>query len=126
MGNEKGFILPTTIIIMLLLSSFVIFQVSQYALEKKILSEEGELYTAERLLQMGVVDVLNILGSDNRENFSGNFYYEEGEVSFVVKKERNEMKSVRLISRTVAPKTKEFTFFYDVKTETVLPWLEER
>lgn len=126
MGNEKGFILPTTIIIMLILSSFVIFQVSQYALEKKILLEEGELYTAERLLQMGVVDVLNILGSDERENFSGNFYYEEGEVSFVVKKEKSEMKSVRLISRTVAPKTKEFTFFYDVKTETVLPWLEER
>jgi hypothetical protein len=111
---------------MLLLSSFVIFQASQYALEKKILMEEGELYTAERLLQMGVVDVLNILGSDSRENFSGNFYYEEGEVSFVVKKEKNEIKSVRLISKTLRHKTKECTFFYDVNTETVLPWLEER
>jgi hypothetical protein len=126
MGNEKGFILPTTIIIMLLLSSFVIFQVSQYALEKKILLEEGELYTAERVLQSGVVDVLNILGSDSRENFSGNFYYEEGEVSFVVKKEKEEMKKVQLISKTVTHKTKEITFFYDVNTETVLPWSEER
>jgi hypothetical protein len=126
MTNQKGFVLPTTIILMFLLCSFVTYQVSQYAIEKIISKEQAELYTAERLLQKGVVDVMELLRADSSESFSGKIYYEEGEVTYTVKKEQDEIKSVHVLSKTVAQKTKQITFFYYVNDETVLPWLGER
>lgn len=126
MFNEKGMILPTTLIVMFLLSSFVTFQINQYVIEKRLIKEEGDLYTAERLLQLGVVDVSKMLFTDSRDNFSGELSYEEGNVTFVVKKESNDIKSVHLISKTVEQKSKQMTFFYYENDETVLPWLEVR
>lgn len=126
MNNEKGFVLPITLIIMFLLCSFVLFQVSLYDAEKKLLKEERDLYTAERVLQMGVIDVSKLIIIDHRDHFSGKIYYEEGEVTYNVKKEREGIKSIHLISKTVQQKSKRITFYYYVNDESVLPWLEER
>ncbi len=126
MDNEKGFVLPTTLVILLLLFSFLTFQISQYTIEKQLLKDEVELFTAERLLQKGIVDVIKLLKSDKRELISGTLFYNEGEITFIVKNEQSEVKSIHIVSKTTQAQSKQITFYYDMKNETVLPWSKER
>ncbi|RXI99484.1 hypothetical protein DS745_14795 [Anaerobacillus alkaliphilus] len=126
MDNNRGFILPTTLMILFLLLSFLTFQISQYMIEKELIKEEAELFTAERLLQKGIVDVSKMLKSDSRDVYSGILFYEEGEITFVVKKEVSTVKSVQVVSKTYQNRSKQTTFYYNIQNETVLPWLKER
>ncbi|MCT8138674.1 hypothetical protein H1D32_13520 [Anaerobacillus sp. CMMVII] len=124
MADQRGVILPTTMVILFLVCSFVAFQLAQYSQEKYLLKEEGDLYTAETLLQMGVVDISKMLHSDSRDHFTGKFHYGEGEVTFVVNKVKTGIKSIHLISKTKENYSKQVLFYYYENKKTVLPWLE--
>ncbi|WNF37797.1 competence type IV pilus minor pilin ComGG [Bacillaceae bacterium IKA-2] len=124
MTNQRGFILPITLVIMFIVSSYTAFMINQYVIEKKFFFEQTEARANERLLQMGLVDSRYFLASSNEEYFSGTFYYEEGEVAFIVNVETEHIKSITLISTTLEQRSKRIKYFYYLETETFLPWLE--
>ncbi len=125
MNNEKGFILPITLFVVFLLTSFVTFQVNQYKIEKEIIHEQNELYTAERLLQMAIVDLQEMIEHLDDDLYSGNLHYEKGEVTFVIRSETDEIISIHLISNTKRQRSKQIKYYYYLSKETVLPWLTE-
>jgi len=125
MRNERGFILPITLVILFIVSSFTIFQINQFTTEKKLLFEQSEVITNERLLQMAIVDVTDFLTSNSDEYFSGDFQYEKGEVAFIVKAETEKIKSITLISKTLGQRSRQVKYFYYLEKGTFLPWLEK-
>ncbi len=126
MPNQKGFILPTTIIVLFLLCSFVSFQVTQYTIDKRLLKEEIEFYTAQQLLQKGVVEILNMLQTNRLDSNTGKLYYESGEVTYVLNKENAEVYLIQLVSKTLENNRQQTKFYYYTEDETVLPWLVEK
>lgn len=123
MTNQRGFILPITLVIMFIVSSYAAFMVNQYVTEKKFLFEQSEVQSNERLLQMALVDSRPLLASGSDEYFSGTFHYEAGEVAFIVNAETEYIKSISLISKTLAQRSKRIKYFYYLENETFLPWL---
>lgn len=125
-NNEKGFIFPITLMMIFIVGSFLTFQIQQYMTEKQFLLEESETFTSERLLQMAVIDINQILIGGEADDFSGKFHYQEGEVTYIVKKETEEVMSITLVSKTLKKRSKHVKYYYYLNGGTVLPWLEER
>lgn len=120
--NEKGIIMPITLFIVFLLSSYVFFQINQYKIEKELFNEQSELYTAERLLHKAFVDIKQLLNSSSSSSYSGTLHYSNGEVTYIVSQISNEKKSITLISRTLQNRSKRFQYYFHLKNETVSPW----
>lgn len=125
MTNQRGFILPITLVILFIVSSYAAFLINQYVIEKKFFFEQTEVRTNERLLQMALVDSRHFLASSSEEYYSGTFYYEAGEVAFIINAETECIKSITLISKTLEQRSKRIKYFYYLETETFLPWLEQ-
>ncbi|OIJ16060.1 hypothetical protein BKP35_03505 [Anaerobacillus arseniciselenatis] len=125
MNNERGFILPITLFVVFLLSSFVTFQLNQYMIEKEIMNEKAEAFTAERLIQMAIVDLEDVIVNIDSNPNTGTLYYENGEVMFIIDSETDEIKSIHLISKTSSDRSKQMKYYYYLSNETVLPWLIE-
>lgn len=121
--SQRGFILPITLVIMFIVSSYAAFMINQYVTEKKFFFEQSEARTNEQLLQMALFDSKHFLAS-SEEYFSGSFHYEAGEVAFIVKSETESIKSIFLISKTLEQRSKQIKYFYYLETGTFLPWLE--
>ncbi|OIJ20280.1 hypothetical protein BKP45_09445 [Anaerobacillus alkalidiazotrophicus] len=126
LNNEKGFIMPVTLIIILIVCSFVTFQMNQYVIEKNYFFEASEMYTAERLLQMAIVDVEQHLVNQHENHLSGKFHYENGEVIFVINKEVDDVFSITLTSKTLNQRSRKIMYYYYSDVGTVLPWLKEK
>lgn len=121
MVNQRGFILPITLFIVFLLSSYVTFQISQYKVEKELFYEQSELYTAERLIKLAIVDVRDIIQQSNSSSYSGKLYYNNGEVTYVINQIAANMKSITLVSQTLQQRKKRYKFYYNLNEETVSP-----
>lgn len=125
MTNQRGFILPITLVILFIVSSYAAFLINQYVIEKKFFFEQTEVRTNERLLQMALVDSRHFLAGSSEDYFSGTFHYDDGEVAFIVNAETEYIKSITLISKTLEQRSKRIKYFYYLETETFLPWLEQ-
>lgn len=125
MTNQRGFILPITLVIMFIVSSYAAFMINQYVTEKKFFFEQSEARTNERLLQMALVDSRHLLASSSDEYYSGTFYYEAGEVAFIINAETEHVKSISLVSKTLEQRSKRIKYFYYLENGTFLPWLEK-
>lgn len=126
MDNDKGFIMPITLIVVFILFSYVTFQINQLIVEKAFYNEQNKLYTAERLIQMAVVDLKELLQMEVSDEISGKFYYEEGEVSYIIKLETDLIWSIAITSKPSFGSMKKLNYFYNKNEETFLRWLEER
>lgn len=113
MRNEKGFILPLTLIILFLLTNYTIYQIRQYVIEKEILFEQSEALSAERLLQVGIVDIEKFIETKQQLfECSGILYYDEGEVSYTVKKDSEKTYHIILLSKTKNNRTRQINYTY--------------
>lgn len=79
--NERGFILPITLIIVFLLVSLVLQQIKVYETEKRFFNHQEEMVTIDQLLQIGAVDLEKRLSSDPKLK-SGEFSNENGKVVY--------------------------------------------
>ncbi len=94
-------------------------------IEKEIMNEKAEAFTAERLIQMAIVDLEDVIVNTDSNPNTGTLYYENGEVMFIIESETDEIKSIHLISKTSSDRSKQMKYYYYLSNETVLPWLNE-
>lgn len=89
MNNEKGFILPTTMVISLLFFAVFTHQLDLYLTEKRFYKEVEEQYQLEMILNMAVDDIVEDIEVSKEEgtltsSSSAWLYYPNGQVRYLV------------------------------------------
>lgn len=115
LSNQKGFILPLTVIVLFLLASFTLFQIRQYVIERDFYFEYSEAFTNERLLQLAIVDVAKKIDqSTERIDLSGILYYDKGEVSYQIRSKEKCSYSILLTSKTKNNRLRQLNYTYSI------------
>jgi hypothetical protein len=118
--NEKGFILPVTMVIVFLLAGFVLHEVKMHETDSKFLIERQSSEKLDELLQMAVVDVQN--PSIERE---GLFYYDGGTVRYqILSTESENVVKVDLTAKTSDGKARVVHYRYDTMKNKIIMWEE--
>lgn len=84
--NQKGYLLPTTLILLFLFSSIILHQLNMYGIEKRFYMEQEQVYLLQYLQQMASYDLLTIVGEESLEE-EGLFFYEKGFARYMVTNE---------------------------------------
>ncbi|MGO4887137.1 competence type IV pilus minor pilin ComGG [Anaerobacillus sp. MEB173] len=126
MNNEKGFVTPVTLILSLLLFSLLFYQVQQYTVEKRFLKEQEEILTMDALMQMGVVDIIDIIGAFDTppQTLTGQLRYVKGNVHYVIAPGTEERLSVKLECVTNNGRKRNIEIFYDIISSDIIDWIE--
>ncbi|MCH1624912.1 competence type IV pilus minor pilin ComGG [Ferdinandcohnia quinoae] len=126
LNNEKGFILPVTIIISFLFFLIFTFQVNIYLTEKGFYKETEELMVLENLMQLGVGDVQLELGGLNelRNPISNEFQYPNGTVSYNAVTLSETTLEVMIICSTKNSRRYRAQFEYDGVEKKITKWNE--
>ncbi|WP_077213954.1 competence type IV pilus minor pilin ComGG [Bacillus dakarensis] len=81
--NEKGFMYPVTLCILMLFSIFLAVQFNQYLAEKKLLQEISHLERNQSYFLQSLIKVEKLLINGN-VGTSGKIYFEEGTVTYEI------------------------------------------
>ncbi|MFV8827928.1 competence type IV pilus minor pilin ComGG [Alkalihalobacterium sp. APHAB7] len=122
-NGQKGFILPMTLILCLLLSLALMHVLDVYLTEKKFYAEQEEIFLLESLLQMAAVDIVDDL-TTNRLSDSGAFNYEKGAAVYWILEETHDTLNIQLKVRTEKEKQRVVRLLLDKEKMRVKEWIE--
>ena len=127
MNNEKGFILPVTLLISALFFLAFSFYLEQYISEKVFYREAEELRKIENLILLGKKDILSQLSSSKEQlqNFDEEKDYPIGTVHFTVQKQAN-IAIVNMTCTTDQLRKNHSRFTYNFEEQRIISWVELR
>lgn len=124
MNNERGFILPVTIVLLFILTTSLFHQVATYEREKRFHFEIEQQFYLDQMLQMATVDFLTLLKTD-RILASGMFSYAKGNVYYWVLSEDDEMIQIEFTVLTERNRQRNVEMTIDKAQFVVIHWLEK-
>jgi competence protein ComGG len=118
MKNEKGFILPTTIVISFLFFLVFTHQLDLYMSEKRFYKEVEEQYQLEMILNMAVDDIIEEIEALKEEetltsSYSAWLYYPNGQVRYQVVLLTEDMVQITMYCQTTKGRKYNARFIYD-------------
>ncbi|OLO42878.1 hypothetical protein BTR23_02445 [Alkalihalophilus pseudofirmus] len=123
MGNQKGFILPTTIMLCLFMSLAVLHLVEVYMTEKNFSFEQEEIFMIESLMQMAIVDLVHEIGM-MEQNYSSEFHYDNGTATYWILEESHDTFNIQLKVRTTSDRQRVVRVLLDKEQMRVKEWIE--
>ncbi|WP_170885504.1 competence type IV pilus minor pilin ComGG [Bacillus alkalicellulosilyticus] len=123
MNNEKGFVLPLTLIIVFLVTAYTIHELMTLQTEMRFFKQQEELFTIESLVQMAAYDMVAHLRHDESVG-SGQFQYEHGFATYKIEKHEGETLYIQLIVQTNSNGRRIVRLFYNVEDNMVTAWWE--
>lgn len=124
MNNERGFILPLTIILLFLLSSTLFHQISVYEREKRFHAEIEQQFYIQQLLQMATADILSEIERE-APLISGQFNYDIGNAYYWLLAEEEQFVHIDLNVITTNNKQRNVEIVFDKNHLVVVDWLEK-
>lgn len=123
MNNEKGFILPLSMVLLFLLSSSLFHQIAVYEREKRFQMEQEQYAVIQTLLQMATVDLLTLVANGG-QTLSGYFEYEQGKVYYWQTDEMDQFVYIDFNIITNAERQRYVRIGIDKENLVVIDWRE--
>lgn len=122
-GNEDGFILPLTMVIIFLICAFLLHEIKMYEAEKRFLQTREDLFVTDQMMQMAVVDLKVRLHHSNFKG--GTFLYKKGTVRYSIKNTTgSNMLCITLRAKANSGGLHVSRMYYDKMKQKIVRWEE--
>ncbi len=123
--NQRGFILPLTMIFCFLFSLFLLSEIEIYKIEQRLFIEEEELEKLKNLLQIGIQDVNDIAQSQMLEEIIvGRLEYPIGTIQYSIEPLENNFILIRGTCVTNKQRKQYFNATIDIETQKIVRWVD--
>lgn len=124
--NQKGFIMPLTMMLCFLFPLIVISEVEMYKIEQLFLFEEEEVEKLQSLSQIGMQDLYDIIMEQSFvEAAIGKLYYPIGWIEYSIEPTELNIVLITGTSYTDAGRRQYFTATVNLATKEIEKWVEE-
>ncbi|EKN63990.1 ComG operon protein 7 [Schinkia azotoformans MEV2011] len=123
--NQRGFILPLTMMFCFLFSLFLLSEVEIYKIEQRLYIEEEELENLKSLLQIGIQDINDIVQSKTLDDkLVGRLEYPIGSIQYTI--ELLETKVILIQGTCITNKQRKqlFNAIVNIETQKIVRWVE--
>lgn len=125
MVNQKGFILPLTMVFSFLFSLFVISEIEIYKVEQRLYLEEEELEKLNSLAQIGIQDVNDIAQSQIVDDIiAGRLEYPIGTINYSIEPMENNSMLIRGTCITDKQRMQHFAAIVNKETNEIVRWVD--
>lgn len=121
--NEKGFMFPVTLCILLLFSVFLMVHFNQYVSEKRLLVEIEQFERNQFYFLQSLKRLERELEAED-PNLSGSFTYERAVVSYNVVEKQVDLFQISLQLTTDSQAVLLGVGYYDKKLQKISKWIE--
>lgn len=121
--NEKGFMFPVTLCILLLFSTFLSVHFNQYISDKRFLTEVEHFERNQYYFLQSLKKVENLLMMDEPYE-DGAFVYEKGTVNYHIINIGEELLQINFRLNTEAQTDLTAMCYFDTKAQKVIKWIE--
>ncbi|HHW36952.1 MAG TPA: hypothetical protein GXX18_06910 [Bacillales bacterium] len=123
--NQKGFILPLTLIFCFLFSLFLLSEIEIYKIEQRLYIEEEELEKLKSLLQTGIQDINDIAHSDTlKDKLFGMLEYPIGSVQYSIEPMANNLILIQGTCTTNKQRKQLFNATVNIETNEIMRWVD--
>jgi hypothetical protein len=127
MSNEKGFITPFALAIVILLCGYISFQYKALLSEQQFYLEARQQLIIDTLIQRGIVDTIAELESVSipiNQTESDKIIYNDGEMVYSIKHITQGLYQISMNIKTKKDYKKHVTFTYNQQTTLIINWEE--
>lgn len=121
--NEKGFLFPVTLCILLLFSIFLLVHFNQYVTEKRLLLEVEEFERNQFYFLQSLVKIESELAGGEYDA-AGTYRYERGDVSFTVMETDTNLYQITFQLTTEHQNALSGIGYYDPNLQKIIKWVE--
>lgn len=123
--NQKGFILPLTMMFCFLFSLFLVSEIEIYKIEQRLYLEEEELEKLKSLAQIGIQDVNEIAKSQKLDDIRvGTLEYPMGAINYSIEPMDNNVMLIRGTCITNKQRIQHFAATINIETNEIVRWVE--
>lgn len=123
--NQRGFILPLTMIFCFLFSLVLLSEIEIYKIEQRLYIEEEELEKLKNLMQIGIQDVNDIAQSQTLEDIIfGRLEYPIGSIQYSIEPLENDFILVRGTCITNKQRKQYFNATVNIETNEIVRWVD--
>lgn len=123
--NQRGFILPLTMVFCFLFSLFLLSEVEIYKIEQRLYIEEEELENLKSLLQIGIQDINEIAQSQTLDDkLVGSLEYPIGSIQYTIEPIETNVILIQGTCMTNKQRKQLFNATVNIETKKIVKWVE--
>ncbi|WP_028391781.1 competence type IV pilus minor pilin ComGG [Bacillus cihuensis] len=120
--NEKGAVLPVTLVVATVLIVFTFYGVEKFKIEKMFYKDVENGLVLDHLLLLAIHEVPSLVVDDHMNE--GVLHYLNGTVEYVVISREERYLSIKLSVLTTQDLIRKVTILYDKQEAKILEWVE--
>lgn len=121
--NEKGFMFPVTLCVLLLFSLFLSVHFNQYLSEKRFMIEVEHFERNQFYFLQSLKKVERLLQEDGYAS-AGSFFYEKGTVTYSIASSGNDRLQINFRLNTDTQTDLTAMSYYDTELQQMVKWVE--
>lgn len=124
--NQKGFILPLTMMVCFLFPLVILSEIEMYKLEQRFYIEKEEMEKLQSLTQVGFQDLFNLIVEQTIiEPTAGRLSYPTGSVDYSIEPLANNLVRIQGTCLTNKLRNQFFIATVNIETKAIENWVEE-
>lgn len=123
MKNQRGFVLPLTMIMSFILLFFTVHAILSYQYDRSFAQKRAMSFELNELIQMATVDLEKLAKEDHIES-SGKLVYTTGNVQYHTNKVNGTVWKIAMIATNHEGFRHSNTFYYDSEKGGIVKWAE--
>ncbi|MGE8204497.1 competence type IV pilus minor pilin ComGG [Heyndrickxia sp. NPDC080065] len=123
MNNQKGYVFPLTLVMVLITFYVITASMEIYLSEKRYLKETEEYYLVNSMNAMAVKSLMNKIQSEDFMN-KGTLFFNKGEVNFTIQKKGVDTYTIILDSSMENNRAIQSELLYSSKNNRIVKWIE--
>jgi len=124
--NQKGFIMPLTMMVCFLFPLIILSEIEMYMLEQRFYIEKEEMEKLQSLTQVGIQDLFNLIEEQTIiEPTAGRLSYPYGTVDYSIEPMVNNLVHIQGTCLTDKLRKQFFIATVNKETKAIESWVEE-
>ena len=124
--NQKGFIMPLTMMVCFLFPLIILSEIEMYKLEQRFYIEKEEMEKLQSLTQVGIQDLFNLIEEQTIiEPTAGRLSYPYGTVDYSIEPMVNNLVHIQGTCLTDKLRKQFFIATVNKETKAIESWVEE-
>ncbi|WP_458412510.1 competence type IV pilus minor pilin ComGG [Schinkia sp. CFF1] len=124
--NQKGFILPLTMMLMFLFPLLIISEIELYKIEQRFYVEEEEIEKLQSISQIGMQDIFKLVNEEPTiQTTTGKFNYPTGYIDYSIEPLNTGSIQIKATCTTNNLRKQYFKAIMNLETKEIEKWVEE-
>lgn len=124
--NQKGFILPLTMMLVFLFPLLIISEIELYKIEQRFYVEEEEIEKLQSISQIGMQDIFKLVNEEPTiQTTTGKFNYPTGYIDYSIEPLNTGSIQIKATCTTNNLRKQYFKAIMNLETKEIEKWVEE-